>query len=62
MSRPDYTNIGNAHYIDEMYERFRSDPDSVTDDWRVFFQGFELGIARSIDDPGQDSQPSAMSV
>jgi 2-oxoglutarate dehydrogenase E1 component len=60
MSRPDYTNIGNAHYIDEMYERFRSDPDSVTDDWRVFFQGFELGIARSIDDPGQDSQPAAM--
>ncbi len=37
MSRPDYTNIGNAHYIDEMYERFRSDPDSVTDDWRFFF-------------------------
>jgi 2-oxoglutarate dehydrogenase E1 component len=49
MAGPDYSNIANAQYIDELYENYRVNPDSVTNDWRAFFQGFELGSQRSED-------------
>lgn len=46
MSGPDYSNIGNAAYIDEQFRKFQSDPSAVTDDWRAFFEGFQLGMER----------------
>jgi len=46
MPPPDYSSIGNAEYIDEMYTRYRANAESVSDDWRLFFQGFELGVER----------------
>ena len=33
--------------IDENYERWRSNPQSVDPDWAAFFEGFELGFAKS---------------
>ncbi len=41
----------NAQYIEEQYHRWRSDPKSVPDDWRWFFQGFELGM---VSDAGRE--------
>jgi 2-oxoglutarate dehydrogenase E1 component len=32
----------NADYIDAQYQRWRSDPRSVSREWRIFFEGFEL--------------------
>ena len=46
MNGPDFSNIGNAQYIDEMYEKYRAEPTATSDDWRAFFQGFELGSQR----------------
>jgi 2-oxoglutarate dehydrogenase E1 component len=34
----------NAEFIDEQYKRWKSDPASVSRDWRFFFEGFELAI------------------
>jgi multifunctional 2-oxoglutarate metabolism enzyme len=33
----------NAWLVDEMYEQYRSDPDSVSGSWREFFQGYRPG-------------------
>jgi len=35
----------NADYLDGQYEAFKSDPDSVTAEFRAFFRGFDLGNA-----------------
>ncbi|MEJ2575190.1 MAG: 2-oxoglutarate dehydrogenase E1 component [Gammaproteobacteria bacterium] len=33
----------NAEYIDQLYEAFLEDPESVAPEWRSFFYGFERG-------------------
>jgi 2-oxoglutarate dehydrogenase E1 component len=35
----------NTDYVESQYARWKSDPASVTADWRHFFEGFELGAA-----------------
>jgi len=39
-----FSYLGNAdpNMIEEMFERFKSDPDSVDESWKKFFQGFEF--------------------
>lgn len=37
----------NLSYIEAQYERWRRDSQSVSPDWRLFFQGFDLGMSRS---------------
>ena len=32
----------NIDYIEDLHERWREDPDSLSDTWQAFFQGFEL--------------------
>ncbi|MCB0695262.1 MAG: 2-oxoglutarate dehydrogenase E1 component, partial [Saprospiraceae bacterium] len=41
----DYSPVFNAHpaFIDEMYQRFLTDPGSVEEGWQVFFRGFDFG-------------------
>ena len=34
----------NAAYIDDLYTQWTNDPDSVTEQWRSFFEGFDLGF------------------
>lgn len=40
-----FSYINNAHpqYIDQMYKQFLSNPESVEESWRLFFEGFEYG-------------------
>jgi 2-oxoglutarate dehydrogenase E1 component len=38
----------NAAYIEEQYARFRQDPSSVSEDWRLFFAGFDLAENRDL--------------
>ncbi|NNG02009.1 MAG: 2-oxoglutarate dehydrogenase E1 component [Desulfobacteraceae bacterium] len=33
----------NHHYIDAQYQKWKTDPKSVSTDWQFFFNGFELG-------------------
>ncbi|WP_375580355.1 2-oxoglutarate dehydrogenase E1 component [Marivirga tractuosa] len=39
-----YTYIANAHgnYIEELYQSYKKDPQSVDDSWQKFFEGFEF--------------------
>ncbi len=40
----DYSHVFNAHpsYIEELYVKYKSKPDSVDESWRVFFEGFDF--------------------
>lgn len=65
MRKPDFANQANAAYVDEMYERYLEDPDSVGNDWGLFFAGFEMGRSASAaaissdQTPSPDAEPSA---
>src|SRR6185503_13648853 len=41
--RLDFIQQANAAYLEDLYARFRQDPDSVPEEWALFFAGFELG-------------------
>ncbi|MDY0313039.1 MAG: 2-oxoglutarate dehydrogenase E1 component, partial [Desulfobacterales bacterium] len=49
----------NADFIDAQYRRWRADPASVSDDWRFFFQGFELGLAGPTPSAAAAGRPGA---
>ncbi|WP_297337498.1 2-oxoglutarate dehydrogenase E1 component [Algoriphagus sp.] len=41
-----FSYIANAHvsYIDELYQSFKQDPDSIDPSWKEFFQGFDFAL------------------
>ena len=41
MDQFDFVNRANAEYIDQLYQRYRQDPRSVEEQWRLFFMGFD---------------------
>jgi 2-oxoglutarate dehydrogenase E1 component len=43
MNRSTVANRWNLDLIEEYHQRWRNDPASVDDTWRMFFEGFELG-------------------
>lgn len=43
MEKQSYLKSINAEYIDELFERYRDNPDSVDSSWRYFFEGIDLG-------------------
>jgi 2-oxoglutarate dehydrogenase E1 component len=38
-----YLKILNADYIEELFQKYLTDPEAVDDSWRYFFDGLELG-------------------
>src|SRR5947208_4439801 len=47
MTRPLLATRWNLDAIEDAYQRWHRDPDSVDESWRLFFEGFELGAART---------------
>ena len=43
MLKYSYLKSSNADYIDEVFQRYLENPDSVDESWRYFFEGIELG-------------------
>jgi 2-oxoglutarate dehydrogenase E1 component len=41
----DLSTAWNAEFIEEQYKRWKADPASVSHDWRIFFEGFELAAS-----------------
>ncbi len=52
MSRFSFATSTNASYMEEMYEKFSKDPNSVDEGWRKFFDGYEFAIKNGA---GEDS-------
>lgn len=50
--KPNSDTLGpNAWLVDEMFEQFRSDPASVSESWREFFEGYKPGGANLVRRP-----------
>ncbi len=47
-SQPSYASRSNMEYIEQMYLQFKQNPDSVTTDWRKFFEGVEFAQTASL--------------
>ena len=50
----------SSDYVDELYGKWKQDPDSVEPEWRQFFLGFELGFDRTGAAPA--AAPAALPV
>jgi 2-oxoglutarate dehydrogenase E1 component len=58
MNAPPFVTRWNLDAIEDAYRRWKNDPASVTDDWRVFFEGYELGRATQPESPQTSSDSS----
>lgn len=43
MEKFSYLQSSNVEYIDELYQKYLENPDSIDDTWRFLFEGIELG-------------------
>lgn len=43
-----YATIGNLQIIEELYQQYQLNPDSVSTDWKRFFEGMEFGTAAGV--------------
>src|SRR6056297_765330 len=41
----------NVDLIDQKYAEWKEDPNSVDQNWAMFFEGFELGLSQPVDGP-----------
>ncbi|MEN0020368.1 MAG: 2-oxoglutarate dehydrogenase E1 component [Planctomycetota bacterium] len=57
---PPSVNGWNAEYVEQAYQRFLADPQSVSDGDRAFFAGFDLAAARSSPASGQAASAPAV--
>lgn len=52
MSQSSFAGRWNLDAIDAAYHQWQHDPQGVEESWRLFFEGFELGLARPVGDAG----------
>ena len=63
MDRQSFINSSDPDAIDKLYQDFLNDPNSVSDDWRHFFEGFEFARQDYKPRPITDSEyPSEFKV
>jgi 2-oxoglutarate dehydrogenase E1 component len=48
-----YLNNANGAFVEELYEQYLADPQSVEPGWQRFFEGYEFGAARADASPSQ---------
>lgn len=50
----DYSHVFNAHpsFIENIYQTYKSDPQAVDQEWRLFFEGFDFGTQVGSSDSG----------
>jgi 2-oxoglutarate dehydrogenase E1 component len=47
MTPPDFFHRGNGEYLEQLYEQYQRQPESLGREWEAFFAGFEAGYADS---------------
>jgi 2-oxoglutarate dehydrogenase E1 component len=56
--RPSFATRLNLDLLEENYERWQNDPQSVDSSWSAFFEGFELGDLHLLNGAATAAQPS----
>jgi len=68
MTTMNLTTTWNTEYIEAQYERWKAEPDKLSREWRLFFEGFELGAGgrfttvEAIDAHMQERQPRVQTL
>ncbi|MBD3224383.1 MAG: 2-oxoglutarate dehydrogenase E1 component, partial [Caldithrix sp.] len=59
-----YSYLNNAHpsYIENLYEQYKKDPDSVDEDWRRFFEGFAFAQTETTVTAGDETSRKEIDV
>lgn len=60
MTRTTVANRGNLSLIEDYYQRWLRDPDSVEPSWRNFFEGYELGQSFKGQTATDDASPAPL--
>ena len=55
--RPSFATRLNLDLLEENYERWQNDPESVDSSWSAFFEGFELGDLHLLNGAATAAQP-----
>ncbi|MBK9271562.1 MAG: 2-oxoglutarate dehydrogenase E1 component [Saprospiraceae bacterium] len=60
----DHSFLSNAHpsYIEDLYQKWSKDPESVDFEWSRFFQGFNMGLGQSENNHKPEFLPKELSV
>jgi 2-oxoglutarate dehydrogenase E1 component len=45
-ARPSLSVLASADYVDELHQLWQRDPSSVSEEWRLFFTGFDLAMCQ----------------
>ena len=48
MAQQQFTNRNNLEYIEQLYSQYKTDPQSVANDWKMFFDGVEFAQGSSL--------------
>jgi 2-oxoglutarate dehydrogenase E1 component len=59
MQTQSYISNADINYIDQLYEQYTQDKESVDYGWQKFFEGFELGTGKSLKDSGVELSEDA---
>ncbi len=54
-----YLSNATPEFLDSLYQAYRQNPESVDLEWKRFFEGFDLALARYGDSPAATAVPSA---
>src|SRR5689334_3928 len=52
----------NMEILEDLYQRWRQDPSQVEESWRLFFEGFDLGLAQQPAAPPEGSQQQTLII
>ncbi|WP_445385968.1 2-oxoglutarate dehydrogenase E1 component [Robiginitalea sp. IMCC44478] len=50
MDKYSFLNAAHTAFFSDLYDRYRTHPDSVEPSWRAFFQGFDFGTESALED------------
>ena len=62
MDNYSFLNAAHTAFFAELYEKYRTSPDSVEPSWRAFFQGFDFGTESALDDIALKPQENGKTV
>ena len=59
MQRFDFLHGANVDYLDQLYQQYQKDPQSVDESWQAYFAGFEAAGGKAF---GDGAVPSTMGL
>src|SRR5262245_9171948 len=62
MTSPSFATRWNLDVIESAYQRWRENPASVDEQWRLFFEGFELGTSGAGPQQGEVTSTAQVGV